>query len=198
MIELLTFLLVIVTGIYVLLTARILQSNRTAVQAMREQVAAMVRPYVHFDLTFYNPFVVAVLKNAGRSAAKDVTINLMPSIEREDRHHALTPIMLASQIVTWLPPGKTIEERACTFGEMENRNPDMVYTGSVTYRDQRGECYSESFVIDLSIIKDLQGVSKPETAREIEKLRQLLEKLTTRQRFWPKDRSDNECHEKGR
>ena len=46
MIEILTTLLVIITGVYAYLTFRILEANRGSVAAMKTQVEAATRPYV--------------------------------------------------------------------------------------------------------------------------------------------------------
>lgn len=176
MIEFLTALLVVITGVYVYMTYKILKSNEQAVRAMNAQVSAMIRPYVHFDLSPHGPTINAVLRNSGQSAAKDVVVRIKPEFEGSSAEKE-RPIKLTSQTITWLPPGKMIEEFVCTFQQMEEKNPSMTYEGEITYRDQTGNEYHETFVIDYSLRKGLQYLGRPEAALELERIRKELERI---------------------
>lgn len=78
MIELLTALLVVVTGFYAYVTRRILRANEAVVAAMREQSEALTRPYV-----VVSPYVPPKgwifylrIRNIGKTAAKNLRLNL--------------------------------------------------------------------------------------------------------------------------
>lgn len=61
-IEILTGLLVFLTGYYAITTHRILRANEKAVKAVKEQNEALTRPYVHATLSFLSDLPLYVLK----------------------------------------------------------------------------------------------------------------------------------------
>ena len=81
MIEILTTLLVLLTGYYAWTTNRILKANEDTVAAMKEQNEAISRPYVQatIGLLVDAPVYVLTVKNHGQTMAK----NLKLSIDRE-------------------------------------------------------------------------------------------------------------------
>jgi hypothetical protein len=85
MADFLTFLLVILTGVYAYLTYLILDANRKAVAAMREQIRASTRPYVHLDLVPDGPLIEVRLRNTGITGAVDVIIGTTPSFPPDPR-----------------------------------------------------------------------------------------------------------------
>jgi len=178
MIEMLTALLVVVTTVYVYLTYLILRSTKDSVQAMDRQVSAIVRPYAHFDLSSAGPLINATLHNTGQSAAKNVQVSLTPELTGFSRDTP-RPVKIASQTVTWLPPGKRIEEFVCSFAEMENTNPSMAYQGTIQYQDQSGVEYREHFVIDHSLRRGFHYINQREPQRELEGIRMELQKITS-------------------
>jgi hypothetical protein len=76
MIDILTFILVIITGFYALVTFRILKANQGVVNIMADQQEAILRPYVTIsqfcppsDASFY-----LKISNTGKTAAINLRI----------------------------------------------------------------------------------------------------------------------------
>ena len=78
MIEILTALLVVITGFYAWATFRILRANEAVVQVMKDQLEAQSRPYVHpslFVVSGTNIFGLRV-KNTGKTAANNLCLSI--------------------------------------------------------------------------------------------------------------------------
>lgn len=76
MIELLTGILVIITGFYGWATFRILKANENVVSIMQEQSEAISRPYITVS-TLLGPEGEAIylkISNTGKTAAKKITV----------------------------------------------------------------------------------------------------------------------------
>jgi hypothetical protein len=80
-IEILTAVLLAITGCYVVITYKILRSNQAAVQQMKNQQEAMLRPYIVISPLLYPNDVVFHLRirNTGMTPAR----NLRLSIDRK-------------------------------------------------------------------------------------------------------------------
>lgn len=78
MIEILTALLVLITGFYAWVTHRILKANEAAVEVVREQSEAISRPYVYATLNLLSdsPIYVLTIKNHGKTAAENLRIRI--------------------------------------------------------------------------------------------------------------------------
>jgi len=74
MIEILTALLVVITGIYAWFTFRILKANERIVEKMHEQQEAMYRPYIAISPVVYPENPIAFLNRSFRD-------NLIPIAE---------------------------------------------------------------------------------------------------------------------
>jgi len=77
-IEILTAVLVIVTGIYAFLTHRIANANQQVVQVMREQSDALTRPYVTVAAVTEpgSPNLYLRISNSGKTAAEKLRLKL--------------------------------------------------------------------------------------------------------------------------
>jgi hypothetical protein len=78
MTEILTAILVVITGVYAWLTYRMAKSSEASVAAMREQAEAMARPYITVT-PYIRPHTTIVclrIANTGRSTAKNVLLSL--------------------------------------------------------------------------------------------------------------------------
>lgn len=73
-----TVVLAIITAVYAFATFRILRANQAAVEAMREQTEAMLRPYVSAEVTARpgTTLVQLVVRNTGRSAAEGLRMSI--------------------------------------------------------------------------------------------------------------------------
>lgn len=92
MIEILTALLVLITGFYAWVTYRILKANELVVDAMREQSEATYRPYVTVTLFLEpdNPIFYLRITNRGKTSATDLRLAIDRSFfkfgERSERN----------------------------------------------------------------------------------------------------------------
>lgn len=110
MIEFLTALLVVITGIYAWVTYRILKANERVVEAMGEQSEATYRPYVTVTpfLEPDNPIFFLRIANLGKTAANELRLSLDRSFfqfgERSERHD-LASFAVFNHPIGSLPPG---------------------------------------------------------------------------------------------
>ena len=76
MIDILTALLVIITGFYAWVTFKILKANEGVLSEMREQQEAFHRPYVSILPVVYsdNPIFFLKIKNTGKTAAQNLRL----------------------------------------------------------------------------------------------------------------------------
>lgn len=162
LLEILTALLVVVTGIYTFLNYGILR-------IMREQQNALVRPYVTFDIIPHDPFFEAIITNTGRTPARGVTVSLHPNIEVELLNERRTP-NVSSKTIELLAPGRTIDEFFGDFEEIAKQNPALRFSETVSYRDLARRVYSEPFEIDLNYGKIRGLIPKPDIAEELKRL----------------------------
>lgn len=173
MIETLTLLLVILTGVYAYLTYRIMSANHEAVDAMRAQIVASVRPYVYFDLVTTGPLIEGLLKNTGVSAAYDVTVSLQPTVQIHIRGAAQDSSLIGKP-VSFMPPQKEIREFLGSFTELENSNVSLKFTGEVAYFDSERRRFSEQFTIDLSSRKGMPYIGRTTVEDELKKLNEKI------------------------
>jgi hypothetical protein len=144
----LTALYVGATFIYAFLTYRILRANRAAVAAMKEQITASIRPYVHFDLFVENRSTVEIrLRNTGRTAAHNIRVSTVPLL-RKHPHGQNSPAFLTHNTIEFLPPEREIVEVIGTLGEFLV-TPTLSLRGTVSYSDGKGNDWSEPFQTSL-------------------------------------------------
>ncbi len=176
MIEVLTSLLVIITGIYAYLTYRILQANCDSVAAMKAQIEAATRPYVHFDLVLQGPLVEASLRNAGVTAALDVTITTTPplrvAIRGETRPSRLTAASLAL-----LAPGRELREFIGRIGDVRSLTNSLSFATWVSYRDAGGRTYREEFPVDLTGLFEMPYIDRPQVGKELRNIADTLKEI---------------------
>ena len=78
MIEVLTGLLVIITGFYSWVTFKILKANEGVLREMREQQDSLYRPYISISPVVYsdNPIFHLKIQNAGHTAAQKLKLSI--------------------------------------------------------------------------------------------------------------------------
>lgn len=82
--ELLTTLLVLITGVYAYLTYRLAKASESTVTEMREQSEATSRPYVVFSMPKIanNPFTFLQVENTGKTPAMNLKLSLGPEFDK--------------------------------------------------------------------------------------------------------------------
>jgi len=165
-----------VTAVYAFLTYKILKANQETVRASRDQIEASVRPYVYFDLVNHWPDIEGFIKNTGRTPAHDIKIVLAPKIETEVQGKRKVPNLLTATH-SFLAPDRELHELLGEWKDLRNQNPSMVFTGTVTYRDQR-KTYVEPFRLDLNTQEGITWVARVDVPNEIRRINENLEKIT--------------------
>lgn len=179
MIETLTLLLVILTGVYAYLTYRIMSANQDAVGTMRAQMIASIRPYVYFDLVTTGPLIEGLLRNTGVSAAYNVTVSLEPAIQAHIGGAAQESSLIGKP-VSLMTPKKEIREFFGSFSELESTNASLQFVGAVTYFDSEQRKFSEPFIIDLSSRKNMPYIGRTTIEAELKKLNEQISAVLKR------------------
>jgi len=141
--EILTALLVLITGVYVFVTYKILRANERVVSTIQEQINSSVRPYIYFDLA-HGPLINAKLKNTGITAGYNVSVQLDPQLYVFTGEKKLKA-RITSNTISLMPPGKEIEEFIAGYPELEKQTPSLKYKGTLNYCDVNHQEYIEEF-----------------------------------------------------
>ena len=176
MVEILTTLNVILTGVYAYLTYKIMSANHATVEMMQAQITSSIRPFVYFDLTTHGPLIEGVLKNTGKTAAYNVSIKLAPTIKVQMRECSPDPVLLNAPI-SFLPPEKEIREFMGSFSELEKGNSELKYSGEISYSDSGHNKFIEQFEIELNSRKGMPYIGTTTTVAELEKMNNKLADL---------------------
>lgn len=105
---------------YVIKTAEMAEGTRQSAQAMDRSVAEMVEdrdqqiaPYVvaFFDHQTDSPIFDLVIKNTGRTAARDVEIVFSPPLQTSLKNYDIENLAFIHQIIPTLPPEYEIRAR---------------------------------------------------------------------------------------
>ena len=169
-------ILTILTGIYAVLTYFIMRANHAAVDAMRAQVAATTRPYVHFDMVTKGALIELVLKNTGASGAFDVKVDITPKLEAILRGRK-EPACLVSFPISMLSSGRELRECICSIDELKKQSPELTFIGTVSYKDASDQSFTEPFRMNLSALIDMCYIMRPDSAEELKKIAEELHGL---------------------
>ena len=82
--EILTFVLVVITAGYAYVTYRMAMASEHSVALMREQIDSMARPYVCLSLVKQrnSPFIYLRIENTGKTSAHNMTLKWGPEFEK--------------------------------------------------------------------------------------------------------------------
>lgn len=105
--NLLTMILVVVTGVYVFLTWKIANANQRMLERVEEQYLEQMRPVVYAYLEFREQVVVRlIIENIGRTPAIDLKVSIdkdfYPFADTNRRNLKELPIF--AKRTSWLPP----------------------------------------------------------------------------------------------
>jgi hypothetical protein len=184
MIEILTALLVVITGIYAWLTFRILKANERIVEKMHDQQEAMYRPYVSISPVVYpeNPIAFLKIQNTGLTAANNLRLTLDKDFfqfgdKKEDRN-LKTHSAFKDQINSLVPGAEIyfyLAQSFVIFGEKggEGLTPP-VFSITAEY-EYLGKKVSEKNVIDLC---PYLGAANPHDplVRQLKNIKEAIEK----------------------
>lgn len=181
----LTIILLIVTGAYVYLTWRIANANQLMLRRSDEQHRELTRPTVYAYLDFRDQVVVRlVIQNMGQTPAYDLKIELDRDIYQfaDKNNKNLRDMALFRDMTSWLPPGAKIPidlTQGFTFDKEINGEilTPSKFDVSLSYRSKFDK-YSEVCNIDLAPYFNINV--KSTTAEEAKKVADQIKKLAER------------------
>lgn len=160
--DVLTGLLVIITGFYAWVTYKIMVVNQSTLSSIQQQVEAALRPYVTINVFTEPDGVLFYLRiaNTGRSGADNVRLTLDRDFYQygQTDQPSLREATVFQQPIQQLPPGSELifglAQGFVVLGE--KANPDVtppVFSVNAKY-SYGGKEVSETTTIDLRPYKD--------------------------------------------
>lgn len=172
---LLSVLLVLITGVYVLLTWRLVAESRELRRAQASpEIAISLRPYeggINFTLLR--------IENLGGGPALRVRLQTDWQYEEGNRSR-LSEVGLFKNGIGYFPPGAKIEHFiANVIGHLEDlkRQPLRI---DVEYADLFGRTHSRAFTLDFSELENLSFIGTPplfEMASSLKKIERDISRL---------------------
>ena len=158
-IEVLTGLLVLITGFYAWATLKILRANERIVDAMHEQQIAASRPYIVVapSLEVDNPIFYLRIANEGKSAALNVRFSIDKSFFQfgeQVNHKDIRNLPVFNNRISSMAPGAEIvlslAQSFKVFAGGETEQPEMPrqFTVNAEY-EFAGRSVRETHVVDL-------------------------------------------------
>lgn len=180
--ELLTAILVIVTGFYAWATFRILKANERIVDVMKKQNDALIRPYITINTSVHprHPLIYLKIINTGKTAAENLRLEIdRPFYQfgegREENNIANFPAF--QKPIDCFPPGTSLcfdlAQGFIIFGK--DANPNVTPT---KFSIKAIYSYTEKTVEEVTNI-DLQPYlnsrSEPDSLiEELEKIQKAI------------------------
>jgi len=187
MIEILTALLVVITGIYAWFTFRILKANERIVERMHEQQESMYRPYVSISPVVYpeNPIAFLKIQNTGLTAANNLRLTLDKDFfqfgDKKEERNLKSHSAFKDQISSLVPGAEIyfyLAQSFVIFGKKggEDLTP-TVFSITAEY-EYLGKKVSENTVIDLC---PYLGAANPHDplVRQLKDIKEVIEKKKT-------------------
>jgi hypothetical protein len=119
------------------------------------------RPYVVVEAEIERKYVLLVVRNLGRTVARDVTIAFDPPLKSslQDQWQFYLPIeetkIFKSGIPT-LPPGKSYKGLFDSMPSRESTDLPDIYSATVEYRSTVGDSVlRETMILDLGLTRNL-------------------------------------------
>ncbi|MCC6713061.1 MAG: hypothetical protein IT344_06840 [Candidatus Dadabacteria bacterium] len=184
MIEVLTGLLVFITGLYALFTYKILKANQSVVTEMQNQNEALRRPYIVISPALFPNNIIFFLRirNTGLTAAENLRLSLDKNFYEfgkiEDRCNLKSFKAFNDPIDSFVPGAEMtfyLAQSFVVFGE--NANPEVtpsIFTITAEYSFGK-KTVVEKTVIDL---RPYAHSSPPQDSisYELKKIREILAK----------------------
>ena len=177
---------------YVIKTAEMAEGTRQSAQAMDRSVAEMVEdrdqqiaPYVvaFFDHQTDSPIFDLVIKNTGRTAARDVEIVFSPPLQTSLKNYDIENLAFIHQIIPTLPPEYEIRAAVDMIENVlksetlpRQYRVKITYTGGIKPNQREAEC-----ILDLNIFRGILEThtrSMTDLTKAVEKISDKIEELT--------------------
>lgn len=149
-------ILAILTGLYVLLTYKILNANKTLMQRMALQAEEQKRAYINIRASDRAKAIVfLIIKNIGKTAATNVKFKLDKDIKRFGNKENLKEIPLFKEGVTFFPPESEYQIDVAQYWffypDEKNKTREVLpseFKITCTY-ETLDKTYTEETIIDI-------------------------------------------------
>jgi len=177
--------------VYVIKTAEVAEGTRQSAQAMDRSVAEMVEdrdqqiaPYVvvYFDHQTDSPIFDLVIKNTGRTAARDVQIAFDPPLQTSLKNYDIEKLAFIHQVIPTLPPEYEIRASVDVIKNVLNSETlPRQYRVKVTFSGGvKADLREAEYVLDLNVfngILETHTRSMTDLTKAIEKISDKLDEL---------------------
>ena len=152
--------------VYVIKTAEVAQGTWKSAQAMDRSVAEMVEdrdqqiaPYVvvFFDHQTDSPIFDLVIKNTGRTAARDVEVTFEPPLQTSLKNYDIEQLAFIHQVIPTLPPEYEIRASVDVIDNaLKSVTLPKQYRVKVTYSGGiKAEKREAEYILDLNIFNGI-------------------------------------------
>ena len=171
--------------LYVIKTAEVAEGTRKSAQAMDRSVAEMVEdrdqqiaPYVvvYFDNQTDSPIFDLVIKNTGRTAARNVEIAFDPPLQTSLKNYDIEQLAFIHQVIPTLPPNYEIRASVDVVKNVLNSvtlpkqyHVKVTFTGGIKSNKREAE-----YILDLNVFN---GILETHT-RSLTDLTKAVEKIS--------------------
>jgi len=177
--------------VYVIKTAEVAQGTWKSAQAMDRSVAEMVEdrdqqiaPYVvvFFDHQTDSPIFDLVIKNTGRTAARDVEVTFEPPLQTSLKNYDIEQLAFIHQVTPTLPPEYEIRASVDVIDNaLQSVTLPKQYRVKVTYSGGiKAEKREAEYILDLNIfngILETHTRSLTDLTKAVEKISDKLDEL---------------------
>jgi len=177
--------------VYVIKTAEVAQGTWKSAQAMDRSVAEMVEdrdqqiaPYVvvFFDHQTDSPIFDLVIKNTGRTAARDVEVTFEPPLQTSLKNYDVEQLAFIHQVIPTLPPEYEIRASVDVIDNaLKSVTLPKQYRVKVTYSGGiKAEKREAEYILDLNIfngILETHTRSLTDLTKAVEKISDKLDEL---------------------
>ena len=177
--------------VYVIKTAEVAQGTWKSAQAMDRSVAEMVEdrdqqiaPYVvvFFDHQTDSPIFDLVIKNTGRTAARDVEVTFEPPLQTSLKNYDIEQLAFIHQVIPTLPPEYEIRASVDVIDNaLKSVTLPKQYRVKVTYSGGiKAEKREADYILDLNIfngILETHTRSLTDLTKAVEKISDKLDEL---------------------
>lgn len=177
--------------VYVIKTAEVAEGTRQSAQAMDRSVAEMVEdrdqqiaPYVvvYFDHQTDSPIFDLVIKNTGRTAARDVQIAFDPPLQTSLKNYNIEQLAFIHQVIPTLPPDYEIRASVDVIKNvLRSETLPKLYRVKVSFAGGIKATLREAeYILDLNVfngILETHTRSLTDLAKTIEKISDTFEEF---------------------
>ena len=184
MIELLTAILVIVTGFYAWTTFRILKANEKVVEVMKQQSEALIRPYITINTLLHpkHPLIYLKITNTGKTHATNLRLEIdkpfyLYGMDGDENNLANFPAF--QNPIECLPPGSSLffdlAQGFVIFGKNADSDKTPIKFSIKAIYSYAGKTIEEITHIDLQPYLNSNNEPNP-ILNELEQIRKAIEK----------------------